>query len=238
MYFADQETSSSLRVWSWPQGNASPTSVLRNITAFLFGTRTCPAPNGVNWCSFLDSRILGAAMAGNRIGFFWVAQQNPGNGFAFPYTQGTILDTSNNLMVVEEPLIWSNDAAWVYPSIAGNANGDFGGTIMWGGGTFFPQCSAFLVDDVNSDTFSPLEHQVVISGTATGGTRSGDYLTSHTHHPNDSVYSSSCFSYLTGNAGASRFVIFGRESDFNTDLIFTDGFENGDVLAWDVSVGD
>ncbi|MCB1057452.1 MAG: hypothetical protein KDD11_18285, partial [Acidobacteria bacterium] len=232
MYFADLETTSSIRVWSWPQASASPSSVTRIINSFLIGTRACPGPDSRDWCGFIDSRLLGGALAGNRAAFFWVAQQNPVGGFPFPYTQGVILDTSNSLAVLEQPLIWSNDAAWVYPSASANSNGDLGGTIMWGGGTFFPQCSVWLVDDANGDSFSPFDHQVVISGTSgPSSNRSGDYLSTRNHHPYDLGYSGTCFSYLSSSTGTSRYVRFGRTEAFVTNL-FTDGFESGNVSAW------
>ncbi|MCG8459413.1 MAG: hypothetical protein MI919_24310 [Holophagales bacterium] len=232
MYFADHASTVTLRVWSWPQGSASPTSVDRTINAFLNGTRTCPGPDNRDWCGFIDSRIFAAAVAGNRVAFFWTAQQNPGGGFPFPYSQGTVLDASNNLAVIDQPLIWSNDAAWAYPSLAANGSGGFGGTVLWGGGSHFPQCSAFLADAQNGHTFDPLEHAVAISGT-TGPSlnRSGDYLATRAYHPNDEVYAASCFAFFATNAGTSRYLLFGRNSAFQSE-IFTDGFESGNTTAW------
>ncbi|MEM9593102.1 MAG: hypothetical protein AAGD06_02495 [Acidobacteriota bacterium] len=216
MYFADHQTTTSIRVWSWPQASSAPTSVLRTINAFLTGTRVCPGPDGRDFCGFIDSRIFGGAVAGNQVAFFWTPQQNAGGGFPFPYSQGVVLDAGSNLAVTDQPLIWSNDAAWIYPSLASNASGGFGGTVLWGGGTFFPQCSAFLADAENSTTFNPLEHTVVISGTTgPSSNRSGDYLSTRTYHPNNEVYAGSCFSYFATGAGSSRYVLFGRTSDFN-----------------------
>ena len=233
MYFADVVSQTSIRIWTWPDAASAPTTVARTINAFLSGTRTCTDPGGRNWCQSIDGRIMGGAVAGNRVAFLWVAQQNPGGGFPFPYSQGVILNAADNLQVLEQPLIWSNDAAWVYPSLATNANGDFGGTVMWGGGTFYPQCSAFLVDDANGDSFSPLEHELVIAGTTSSTVnRSGDYLATRVFPSNDEVYAGTCFSYTTPGDAESRYVLFGRQSDFSTSEIFVDGFESGDTSAW------
>ena len=144
-----------------------------------------------------------------------------------------ILDTSNDLAVLEQPLIWSNDAAWIYPSLAANADGGFGGTVLWGGGTFFPRCSAFLVDAQNSDTWAPLEHEIVLTGPGNaGGNRSGDYLSTRAYSSNEKVYSGTCFAYPQDGVGESRYVLFGRESDFVDAEIFSDGFEGGATAAW------
>ncbi|MEO1366682.1 MAG: hypothetical protein AAFX50_05865, partial [Acidobacteriota bacterium] len=71
MYFADHQTTTSIRVWSWPDASAAPTSVLRTTNAWSNGTRNCADPSGVNWCGFIDSRLFGAAVSGNRVAFLW-----------------------------------------------------------------------------------------------------------------------------------------------------------------------
>jgi len=236
MYFADHASTTSIRVWSWPQANATPTSVIQPINAFLTGTKICPGPDNRDWCGFIDSRILAGAVAGNRVAFFWVGRQTEAGGFPFPYTQGVVMDASLGMVVLEQPLIWSPDAAWVYPSAGANSNGDFGGTIMWGGGSFFPNCSAWLVDDENGDSFSPFEHERSITGSSgPSSNRSGDYLSTRSYHPDDLGYVGTCFSYGTPTAGTSRYVLFGRESVFRED-IFVDGFESGNVTLWTTSV--
>ena len=232
MYFATLESAASIRVWSWEENSAEPAAVSRSVNYFFSGARQCDDPSGVNWCGYVDSRLTGAAVSGNRAAFLWVAEENPAGGFPFPYTQGVILDTSNDLAVLEQPLIWSNDAAWVYPSLAANSQGGFGGTVLWGGGTFFPRCSAFLIDRVNDHDWAPLEHEQVVNGLAgAGGDRSGDYLSTRAYAPNDKVYAGSCFAYPQEGVGESRYVLFGRQSDFLPNTIFEDGFENG-LGAW------
>lgn len=237
MYFADHESTTSLRVWSWPQADAAPTFTSVTVNAWGNGTRTCPGPDNRDWCGFIDSRLFGAAVGGDRVAFFWSPDENPGGGFPFPYSQGVVLDASNSMAVLDQPLIWSNDAAWVYPSLASNSNGDFGGTVMWGGGTFFPSCSAFLADDENGDSFMPFEHEVVFAGT-TGpqSNRSGDYLSTRVYSPNDRVYAGSCFAYPEAGRGEAHYALFGRADDFTDTPVFFDGFESGNVSAWSASM--
>ncbi|MEO1082826.1 MAG: hypothetical protein AAFY88_01150, partial [Acidobacteriota bacterium] len=237
MYFADHESTTSIRVWSWPDASAAPTSVSRTTNAWSNGTRNCIDPSGLNWCGFIDARLFGAAVGGDRVAFLWTPEENPAGGFPFPYTQGIVLDASNDLAVLEQPLIWSTDAAWIYPSLASNSNGDFGGTLLWGGGSSFPNCSAFLVDDVNGDAWAPFEHEVVIAGGggAAGTNRSSDHLSTRVYASNDKVYAGSCFGYPSMGVGESRYVLFGRANDFLDIGIFADGFESGDFSAWSVA---
>ncbi|MEM6793437.1 MAG: hypothetical protein AAF725_05615 [Acidobacteriota bacterium] len=233
MYFADHETTQSLRVWSWPDADANATFVSRATTPWSNAGRSCPDPNGRNWCGSIDSRLFGAALAGDNIAFFWTPAQNPSGGFPFPYSQGIVLDTSDSLAVVDQPLIWSDDAAWTYPSLAGNSQGGFGGTVLWGGGTHFTQCSAFLADSVNSFSFNPLEHETVTAGTSGPSiNRSGDYLGTRVYSPNDRIFAGSCFEYQTTTAGTSRYLLFGRDLDFNGGLIFEDTFDSGGTGNW------
>ena len=234
MYFADLETLSSIRVWTWPDANLAPTFVTRAVTAFLNTARSCPGPDARDWCGFIDARIQGAAVAGDLVAFFWVPSQNPGAGFPYPYTQGVVLDAALGLAVDSEPLIWSSSIAWVYPSAAANAAGGFGGTIMAGGGALYPSCVAWLADAANGFTFGPLENSLVILGSSgPSSNRSGDYLTTRVYHPYDQAYASTCFAYPTPSASEDHFVLFGRLGAFP---IFTDGFESGNTSAWSSTV--
>ncbi|NJL27586.1 MAG: hypothetical protein HC897_06655, partial [Thermoanaerobaculia bacterium] len=229
MYFGTLETLTSMRIWTWPAASPTPTSVDRTVTAWLNNTRNCAGPGGVNWCGFIDFRPQGAWVADGVVGFMWVPSENPGGGFPFPYTQVARFNEVG-LTFIDGPQIWASDRAMVYPSVAVNGNGDLGGTIMWGGGTFNPSCSVWVADDVNGDTLAPLESLASILGTSgPSSARSGDYLFTNVNAPNDKIWAGSCFAYNSTSRGTSRFALFGREG--NGDL-FNNGFESGNVSAW------
>lgn len=120
MYFADHETASALRVWSWAADDASPKSRVRAIQPFAAGLRVCAAGDLANRCVGLDSRILDATLVGDGVAFFWSAQRNPAGGFPFAYTQGALV-AGESLELLEEPLVWSEEAAWVLPEAAPGA---------------------------------------------------------------------------------------------------------------------
>lgn len=231
MYFADHISTASMRIWAWADALAAPVSVDRTVTTWSNSTRTCPGPDGRDWCGFIDRRMAGAYVADGQVGFMWVASQDA--TFGQPYTRVAQFSTGT-LTLVGEPLIWSNSTAFVYPSVSVNRNGDLGGTIMAGGSSLFTTCAVWLADDVNGDAFAPLENQVVLIGTSGPSlNRSGDYTSTHTYHPNDLQHAGTCFAYDSTTSAESRYVRFGRES---SSMIFMDGFDTGNTSAWTFAV--
>ncbi len=230
MFFADHISTSSMRIWRWPDAASTPTSFDRTVSTWTDSARVCTGPDGSNICGFIDRRMAGAYVANGVVGFMWVASQ--GGSFPFPHTRVAQF-FSQTLTLLGEPLVWSGSNAFVYPSVAVNSNGDLGGTMMAAGTALHPACLAWLADDVNGDTIAPLENDVALFGTSGPNIdRSGDYNSTHTNYPNDSLWAGSCFAYTSSSAGDARFLIFGREKSGGPLSIFEDGFEAGNTSAW------
>jgi hypothetical protein len=231
MYFADHNTTASIEIFSWPDANASPTSVSRTVTAWSNAARVCPGPDLRDWCGFIDSRLSSAFVADGLVGFSWIPAQ--GGSFPFPHARFARFNAAG-LALVDEPVVWSPSLAWTYHSAAVNANGDVGGTIMAGGGTYFPICQAYLADDTNGDAFSGLENVSVVAGvTGPGTNRSGDYLRAQAHGAAPDSFVGACYAYSATNRSDPHFVWFGRQQNLP---VFLDGFESGDVSQWSSSV--
>jgi len=231
MYYADMASSIIIRVWSWGDGEPSPSYESRIITAHLNFARQCPGPDGRNWCGFHDGRIQGGFLSGDTVGFMWTPSQ--GGSFPFPYVRISTFDTANNLASLEDIDIWSPDVAYMYPSVSVNSNGELGGTVMWGGGTtHYASCSAWMASTPTSGDLVPLDHTTSIAGTI-GPTnpdhRSGDYTMSTSYYPDDLQFAGACFAYLSPGSSTSTYMRFGNPS---ASLIFVDGFESGDTDAW------
>ncbi|MDA8016251.1 MAG: hypothetical protein MPN21_02285 [Thermoanaerobaculia bacterium] len=227
MYFADHISTASIRIWRWPEASTSPTPFDRAVTAWSNSPRTCPGPDGRDWCGFIDQRMAGAWVADGSVGFMWVPSQDA--TFPQPYTR--IAQFSEPALgLVGEPIIWSGSVAFVYPSAAVNANGDVAGTIMAGSNSLHATCAAWIADDVNGDVFAPLENHVALTGTSGPiPNRSGDYNSTQPHGPNPYLWAGACFAYFSTGAGSPRFLVFGREGSLP---IFEDGFESGNTSAW------
>jgi len=231
MYFGAQPNTSAVRVWTWPDGDPSPSSVLRSISPWLDQNRVCPGPDGRNWCGFHDGRIQGAFLSGSTVGFMWSPSQ--GGSFPFPYVRIATFDAGNDMSLLDEVDIWSSDVAYMYPSASVNVQGQLGGTVMWGGGTtHYPSCSAWMADTPTAADFAPLQHTTSIAGTTgpdSSGGRSGDYTMSNRYYPDGSQFVGACFAYRNTGTGTSTFVRFGH---VETGEIFSDDFESGGVGNW------
>ena len=231
MYFAAHQSSSSLRIWTWPDSDATPTATTKSISPWATGSYSCPGPDGRNWCGRHDGRIQAGFITGNAVGFIWTPSQ--GGGFPFPYMRESTFDTGNNLAVLDEIDIWNPSLAFMYPSASVNAAGQIGGTVMWGGGdTHYASCSAWMADSPTQEDLVPLAHATSIAGTVgpqNGDGRSGDYTLSEVYYPDDTQFVGACFAYQNFGRGTSTYIRFGRTA---TDAIFADGFEGGNTTAW------
>ncbi len=234
MYFADHISNTSLRIWRWTDGASAPTSFDRNVATWSDSARVCTGPDGSNICGFIDRRLAGAYVADGAVGFVWVASQD--GTFPMPYTRFAQF-SEPSLTLVGEPLVWSSSIAWVYPSVAVNANGDLGGTAMVAGPALDPACLAWIADDVNGDVVAPLENMPALFGTSGPNiNRSGEYNSTHVNYPNDLLWAGSCFAYTSSTAGDARFLLFGREKSGGPLSRFEDGFESGNTSAWSNTV--
>jgi hypothetical protein len=222
MYFTQHVDSSRLRVWSWPDAAASPTSADVDHTRYAYGSfggYSCPrqGAQGGDWCerltdgkSFNDDRGTAGWVAGDTIGFAWNAQRDPANGFPYPYVMVVRLDRSS-LKLMDEPFIWSPDHAYEYAAIAGADGGEVGGVLLAGGGSRYQACAVLsgrvpdgssggwnvsLVDESDSD---PSE------------STSGDYLGAKPGGP-EGTWVGSCMTVHGGRDDRNveiRFVSFG-----------------------------
>lgn len=235
MYFAAQPNNVSLRIWSWPDANPSPTSVSRPVAAWSDNSRQCPGPDGRNWCGFHDGRIQSGFVTGSTVGFFWTPSQ--GGSFPFPYMRVSTFDAGDDLASVDDIDIWSPDVAFMYPSASVNSAGELGGTVMWGGGdVHYASCSAWMAETPTAGSFVPLNHTTSIAGAfgpSNGNSRSGDYTMSTSYYPDDLQFAGACFSYLSLGSSTTTYLRFGKE---NSDAVFADGFEGGNTSAWSSTV--
>ena len=231
MYFASHQSNSALRIWSWPDVDSNPASTSRSVTPWSNASRECAGPDGKNWCGHHDGRIQSGFLTDDILGFMWTPSQ--GGSFPFPYTRVATVDTSNTLAAVDNIDIWSPDVAHMFPSASVNAEGQLGGTIMWGGGsTHYASCSAWMADSPAAEDLVPLDHTLSIAGNFgpdNGDERSGDYTWSAADYPDDSQFVGACFAYVSFRSGTSTFIRFGRGV---IEGIFADGFEDGSIGAW------
>jgi hypothetical protein len=180
MYWAVHNSTSSIQIHQWSEAQSTPdqpTDVTHS--AYPDAGRLCPGPDGLNWCSRADGRILAGWRNGGVIGFMWSASQGTGGlgDFPFPYVHVVRLTATTSPALIDEPIIWSPNGAWIYPAIAVNDNGGIAGTLYFGGGTAFPGMTALILDDLTPVAPPPWEVYGVVASLA-GANRWGDYYSS------------------------------------------------------------
>jgi hypothetical protein len=245
MYWGAHLSTSRIRIYRWDESSTSVASDDVDHTAYNTGTMTATSPDGSNFAARSDSRILGAYVANGVIGFMWNAAQ--GGSFPFPHVQWLRFN-ENNRKLLTQWQIWNSNHAFLYPSVHPNDRGHVGGTMAWGGGTFFPSALAWVKDDFDpAETFS-FENLTFAQGTAgpcdpafalTGGgcyNRWGDYFSTRVSVPYGNTWVGTGF-VLNGTNGVTRdprYVWFGRERDTppprNTIFVGlgnTSGWEDG-----------
>jgi hypothetical protein len=184
MYFASHADSSSLRVWSWADGERRVGHVDVKHSAYSHPLRyTCErqgSPATADWCEGFrdrqyknDDSILAGWLAKGRIGFAWNAAQDSRHGFAYPFVMAVEVD-AGTMKRADEPIIWSPDYAYQYAAVAPNAGGELGGVALHGGGTEYETCTALLRDPESSSGWRA--YSVDVADADPPKPMTGDYL--------------------------------------------------------------
>jgi hypothetical protein len=224
MYFAAHVSASTLRVSAWPEGSSTITNTDVTHSAYVRGTEgsgSCLAPDNSNMCGRDDSRVKTGWVAGGMLGFMWEAAQGAGGLGTFPYPYVHVVRIAQATMtLIDEPAIWSSTNAWAFLSIAVNGVGALGGSLAFGGGSYYPGSAIVVRDDV-----SPQAWQITTTRLGTNGpgdNRWGDFLTARPASGNGATWVAGAFT-LQGPCSAtgggpcanveSRFLWFGRSRD-------------------------
>lgn len=219
MYIGAHLDTSTLRVYTWPEGDALPSSDDETVDTWFQGTYSAPSPDGTDWLNFGIPGMLGAWIGDGTLGFMWDSVQ--GGGFPWPNVRFVRFDESD-LSIVDQGQIWNADYAWAYPSVHSNANGDIAGTMALGGGAAdspvpYPSFVAWIADSFNGDVIAPMENLLIATGNAgPASNRWGDFFTSRTPPHYEQTWLGTGF-VLNGGQGGSAidpyFLWFGREED-------------------------
>ena len=178
-YFARHISTTTLRVYTWPESSNSISANDVTHEPFVQAGYSWIGPDGANMCGFVSSRIKGGWVSGSELGFFWDAAQGQSGGFGntnFPkqYIQSVIMNASSKA-VTSQPLIWSSTLAFQYGAIAPNARGHLGLSVAYNSSTIHPSSAIGIRDDVDGTFFTSLV--TVRNGThGPQNNRWGDYL--------------------------------------------------------------
>jgi hypothetical protein len=223
MYFASHLDTNTIRVFHWDDGSSTIFWNDIDHTAYpLNYPYTCPRTGGSatsDWCQRRSfgggfahgDRIFYGQLVGNIASFQWDASQGTGGfgTFSYPYVQGVRVDI-NTMTLSSQDLVYNQSFAWQYAALAPNGRGDLGGSIMFGGGSYYEGCSTILHDQYTPGAW---EADYSYYGSYdTTDTLSGDYLTARSTLGN--TWSATC--YLPQSSGSSmtaHYLRFGRQGD-------------------------
>lgn len=215
-YFAAHEDTSTLRVFSWPEKKAKPTSVTVAVSRWIGGngyqSRT---PDNRRWLDRADPRITGATLAGTELWFAWGVNAGS-NQRPKPFVQIARID-STGMTLVENVNIFDTQSATCYAALATNVENEVGISYFIGGGTRFPTHIVGVLT-------SPLRDAQVAAGQRgplprqDGQFHWGDYLTARPAYPNTKLFCATGYVMKgTGSGDGSNrdctphFVVFGRK---------------------------
>jgi hypothetical protein len=214
MYFAGHNTTTQMRVYTWPEGSGPIYHDDVDHNGFIQGHMSCPPPDGRSWCDHVDNWIWGAWVAHGVLGFMVPSAQ--GGGYPYPNVQVFRFRESDRALLSQQAL-WSPNMAWLFPAVHPNDRGDLGGTIAFGGGAAYPGATAWIADDVNGGVLVPLDNRVFADGQfGPDSTRWGDYYTTRRNVPYGNTWSASGHCLIGGSHDGNavgHYAWFGRERD-------------------------
>ncbi len=240
MYFGTHIDNSSLRLFTWLDSSSSWSTSTLTHDAYPSSDRfkhDCPTTEPgdlpgdppINICRWSDDRILGGWASSNIIGFMWNAADGlvGQTSFPWPYVE-VVRYNESTLEKIDQPRIWSNSVAWIFPGVAPNFNGHIAGPIfaVSGPSNLYPQLNLFIWDDYTPDPVTNGWEVYFVRGSTNAyfftdskgkpRGRWGDYVTSRQYRAYSNTWIGAGFTMQGGadNKNAHpQFVWFGRERD-------------------------
>jgi len=214
-YFAAHRDTSTLAVYSWPEGKPGPSSqdvgVARWIGTNGYISRT---PDGRRWLDRADPRLTGATLAGSELWFAWGVDANS-NHRPQPFVQMARIN-SKDMTLIENVNLFDTESAICYAGLATNADNEVGVSYAMGGAVFPSHVVGFMTGD--------RKNVVAASGgrgplpDSQGHFEWGDFLTARPVFPGRKLFAATGYT-LEGKQDAAnldatpRLVIFGRKAN-------------------------
>lgn len=227
MYWGTHNSLSEVRIYRWAENSGTVFWDDVGIALWSSGPQTCLTPDGFNPCNSSDGRMLAGWLANGNIGFMWNAGQD--DNFPFPYVNAARFDESTRSLV-DQPLIWNPEHAWLYPSVAVNGRGHIAGSVFVAGGDFYSQMNIFIDDDFSNPPPPGWENYYVRESThGPSNDRWGDYVASRRHEQYPNTWISTGFTLQGGsgnNNARPQLVWHGRVRDQPPSTPDNDDFDS------------
>lgn len=210
-FFAAHVDTSTLRVFSWDEGQANPTATDVGVARWIGGqgyqSRT---PDGQRWLDRVDPRITGAALAGKELWFAWSVDQGS-NHRPQPFVQIARIDATN-LTLLDNINVFDLNSAIAYGGLSSNANQEVGISYMIGGGQQFPSHMVAILTGTRNDVLVQAGSRGPVDG------QWGDFLTVRPVFPDRTLFAATGYTMTGAGDGSNRdatprYIVFGRAGD-------------------------
>lgn len=206
IFWAGQEHTSALRVFSLTEGSNTYYWRTVGISSWSNSGISSTAPDGHDWFSFgfPGTSVIGATRSSNEVWFAWTAGTD--SNFSQPHVEMVSLNINNNFNKDQQVQIWNNSYAFGYPSLATNAcTGEVGLSLDSGGKNNYPNhVVGFWGDYVVYPT----------TGSNTSSNRFGDYVTIRQDNSNSAFMDALGYGLTSSQASGLQsnvqYVVFGR----------------------------
>ena len=213
IFWAGQNSSSSLRVFSWKETSNTYFWNSVNVSSWSNGTLTSTTPDGQDWLNklqnFPGNAVLGATRRstekGKKVDHLWFAwTAAAGSGFKQAQVQWVSLDRANNFHKLSQSQVWSSASAFAYPAFSSNSEGEIGMSLENGGPKDFENHGAGFWGDFVV---------YITTSSNVGVTRFGDYVTIRQDAAHPKRFDA--FGYGVQKQGGNKvpdthYVVFGR----------------------------
>ena len=208
-FFVAHNSTSSLRVFKWPEGSAAPTSTNVIVASWSSSAFSSITPDGRNWLSRADGRHTGATLAGNELWFAWGSAKGGANARPNPFIQIARINATT-MSLIQNINLWDPNSALCYAALGTNANNEVGASYAIGGGTRFPTHVVAILTGT-------LRQVTTFTGTrGPSDNKWGDYMAVRQNYANQKLFCATGYTLQSG-AGFSdatpNLTVFGRSSD-------------------------
>jgi hypothetical protein len=239
IYWAGQDSTSNMRVFSWPDGSNSYSWDEVSVFSWSNSSVVSLTPDGQNWVNYLEgpspaeffpgNAVIGGTVSGSNLWLAWDAGTD--SNFPQGHVEMVDLDLNASYNLVQQVQIWDSDFAVAYPQIATNAcTGEIGLSLEdGGGGSYQNHAVGFWGDFILYTT----------TDSTLGSKRFGDYVTIR-QDPTSDLHGAymDAFGYgdekgLPGALASAdvHYVIFGRGNACQSGRNIAPSMKNGTPAA-------
>jgi hypothetical protein len=213
-FFTAHQDTSTLAVFSWDEGQDTPTRSSVGVARWIGGNGyTSRTPDNRRWLDRADPRITGATLAGTELWFAWAVDAGS-NRRDRPFVQIARIDATN-LTLLENINLFDPESAICYAALSTNADQEVGVSYMLGGGPRYPSHVVGILTGTRRDVIVAAGDRGPLADPDTGKGEWGDFLTVRRLYSNEKLFAATGYTMKGPGDGSNRdatprFVVFGR----------------------------